>query len=419
MLPIALPTLQNWSCHNCSGCCHQHLIEVSDDERRVIISQNWTTADGIPADQPVLVPHGGPPWKRRYRLGHQPNGACVFLNEQGLCRIHAKFGEAAKPAACRVYPYAFHPEGKRIAVSLRFSCPSVVKNLGASCQQNRNSIKTLASLVVPEGTERIAAPRLNAWTNTEWDDFSRVVGHFDDFVADTTTPLLQRLAYTALIATILNNAGAIAEKGKRLSEFMEFFAGLSVQEPLPAREKLDGIANVHFRLLVAQYARHDTAADLSAGLWRRFRLLKAALKFGQGRGLTPEFRAELKAVPFELMEQSFGPLPPEADELLTRYLRVKIQGIHFCGRAYYDIPFAEGMQALLLVVPSVFWIARWIAASQQRTQWTIGDIQSAVAMADHQHGYSPMFGSSAFRSRVRFLHRDNTTFSKLLTWYGQ
>ena len=53
-------------------------------------------------------------WSRRYRLGHQADGACVFLDERGLCRIHAKFGEQAKPLACRIYPYAFHPAGKKI-----------------------------------------------------------------------------------------------------------------------------------------------------------------------------------------------------------------------------------------------------------------------------------------------------------------
>ena len=94
---LTLPTIQNWSCHNCSGCCRQHLIEVTEEERQRILDQQWSEEDGIASEQPVLVPFAGPPWKKRYRLGHQPDGACVFLDEKGLCKIHAKFGEAAKP----------------------------------------------------------------------------------------------------------------------------------------------------------------------------------------------------------------------------------------------------------------------------------------------------------------------------------
>ncbi|HET6426488.1 MAG TPA: YkgJ family cysteine cluster protein [Planctomycetaceae bacterium] len=119
MLPLQLPTIQNWDCHNCGGCCTQHLIEVTEAERQRILAQNWTPADGIPAGQPLFEWHAGPPWKKRYRLAHRPDGGCVFLDDKGLCRIHAKFGEAAKPLACRIYPYAFHPQGKSVTVSLR------------------------------------------------------------------------------------------------------------------------------------------------------------------------------------------------------------------------------------------------------------------------------------------------------------
>ena len=51
--------------------------------------------------------------------------ACVFLNEQGKCRIHAKFGGPAKPLACQVYPFTLNPAGDHWQVGIRFACPSV------------------------------------------------------------------------------------------------------------------------------------------------------------------------------------------------------------------------------------------------------------------------------------------------------
>ena len=145
-LRLTLPILQNWNCHNCGGCCRQHQIEITEAERQRIIDQKWTTADGVSPDQAIVRMGAG-----RYRLGHQPDGACVFLNENGLCRIHAKFGEMGKPLACRVYPYAFHPAGKSVAVSLRFSCPSVVKNAGRPLSQQQPEIRQIADAVVPAG----------------------------------------------------------------------------------------------------------------------------------------------------------------------------------------------------------------------------------------------------------------------------
>src|SRR6188508_152333 len=112
---LSLPVIQNWDCHNCGGCCRQHQIEITEAEYQRIVDQKWTDADGVPAGK-VVVKAGGLLGKLRYRLAHQVDGACVFLNEQGLCRIHAKFGEAGKPLACLVYPYAFHPAGKAVAV---------------------------------------------------------------------------------------------------------------------------------------------------------------------------------------------------------------------------------------------------------------------------------------------------------------
>src|SRR5262245_45350268 len=117
--PLELPTIQNWSCHNCGGCCRQHGIFITEAARVRIEKQGWGPDSGIPANQPLFVKEQSwfkKPWRR---LAHQPDGACVFLNEQGLCRIHAKFGEEAKPLACRIYPYAFHPAGNKLAVSLR------------------------------------------------------------------------------------------------------------------------------------------------------------------------------------------------------------------------------------------------------------------------------------------------------------
>jgi lysine-N-methylase len=140
------------------------------------------------------------------------------------------------------------------------------------------------------------------------------------------------------------------------------------------------------------------------------------MRLTRGKGLLPPLRSELKQVPFETLEQPFG-WPAAADELFARYIRTKIRGMHFCGPAYYDMPFAEGFFALAFVVPASLYLARWLAAGDERTSITDDDLYAALAMADHHHGYSPFLGGSAARSRVRALAKGD--LPKLCVWYSR
>ena len=220
-ISLTLPTIQNWSCHNCGGCCRQHAIEVTEEERQRILSQGWTANDGTPTGNALFERHAGPPWAKRYRLAHQADGACVFLDERGLCRIHAKFGEAAKPLACRVYPYAFHPAGKQVTVSLRFSCPSVVANRGRSMKQNADEIKQLARAVVPEGHERTPPPALSGRERVDWPDLLRVIDAIDATLAAESVPITLKLNRTLFWLNLVEQSRFDKLSSGRLTEFLE------------------------------------------------------------------------------------------------------------------------------------------------------------------------------------------------------
>jgi len=406
MVRLSLPVLQNWDCHNCGGCCRQHLIEITDAERQRIVDQNWTEADGIPAGQAIVAMGGFGP--TRYRLGHQPDGACVFLNEKGLCRIHAKFGELGKPLACRVYPYAFHPAGKTVAVSLRFSCPSVVKNLGRTLTEQQTEIRKIADAVVPPGGLAMPAPAVNSRSQLDWPDTLRFVQALDDTLAESGSRLMPRLLQAYFWTSLVEQSTFDKLRGDRIQEFLDLIRDAARTEG-PALQgestEVTSVGRLYFRLLVAQYARKDTAADLTSGWLGRWKLFRAIWKFSRGRGNIPPVQDLFRPVPFTSLEPAFGELTPEQEEIFSRYFRVKVQGLHFCGAAYYDIPFVEGFHSLLLVMPVTLWIARWLAVGDGRTVLTTDDIARGLAIADHHHGYSPALGQTAARRRVQSLVR--------------
>ena len=416
---LELPILQNWSCHNCGGCCRQHLIEVTEVESRRILDQKWTSEDGI--HQPVLKWYAGPPWRKRYQLAHQPDGGCAFLDERGLCRIHAKFGESAKPLACRVYPYAIHPKGKSFVVSLRYSCPSVVANKGSPVTSQSNELRKLAEAVIPAGGEKRSAPRLTRNDRVDWPDFLPFVEALDRTLADPTAPLAVRIVRAVTWTSLVGQSAFEKIRGPRIRELIGLLmeaARIELPSLPDVFDEPSSMGRLYFRTLVAQYARKDTVTDLSAGLWGRWKLLRAILKFARGTGAVPPLQAAFQSVPFESLEPSFGTLDPEFDSILTRYFRVKVQGLHFCGPAYYDVPFAEGFHSLALMLPVTLWLARWLCVGDGRDRLTVTDVSTALSIADHHHGYSPVLGQSAARSRVRWL-AEAGDLSRLCLWYSR
>ena len=416
--PLQLSVIQNWSCHNCGGCCRQHEIDITDEERRRIEAQGWRAGADIPVS-PIVT--SGPPWKRRYRLAHQEDGACVFLDEKGLCKIHSKFGEPTKPLACRLYPFVFHPAGESVAVSLRFSCPSVVANNGRDMESRTKELRGLEAEVVPENAAQIPPPYATAKVRLTWTETHHVIELLDTIIEaeDVTFPL--RLWRSLFVLDLLARTQFEKIRGERLVELLQLLADGAVDETPEDLQKIpepSRTGRMHFRLLASQYARRDTAATLQRGWIYRYEMFKAALKFTHGRGNIPRMQDLFaEEIPFAALETPFG-LPEEATEIFQRYYQVKLQGMHFCGPAYYNVPLIEGFQSLALVYPVTLWLARWLAAGAQRSQISTEDISIALAMVDHHHGYSPAFGLGSFRARVRMLAQLGD-ISKLVAWYSR
>ena len=417
---LELPTIQNWSCHSCSGCCREHGIVITDEERERIERQNWTAADGIDEERPLFVREGGLIGKSWYRFNHQSDGGCVFLQDDGLCRIHAKFGEPAKPLACRIYPYVFHPAGNKVTVSLRFSCPSVVKNLGRPVTAQRKEIREIANQLVPANVREATPPELKPGSSLPWPDLLRFVEALERTMSANDAPVRTRLLRALYWIGLVEQSTFDKLEGQRITEFLDLIGEAAVEEVDRMAEDIDSVSRVgrmQFRLHAGQYARKDTHATADRSLGGRLRLLHMAWRLTRGTGTLPQLQDCFREVPFDALEGDFG-LPPEAsEEIFTRYFLVKITGLHFCGRAFYNVPLVEGFRSLALMYPVTLWIARWLAVSSDRHSLTGDDVVQALTIADHNHGYSPALATWSARRRVKNLAQLGDT-PKLCTKYG-
>ena len=412
---LVLPTIQNWSCHNCGGCCRQHAIIITREEKQRIVSQNWTPADGIP--EKMFSKFGSDE-----RLSTTADGSCIFLNEKGLCKIHAKFGEPAKPLACRVYPYAFHPAGDEIVLGLRYSCPSIVANKGATMQQQRGDLNTLHKLVVPDGADKIPPPAISGNQFLTWEETQTIVEALSQLFAHEQLPLPLKLLQADFIVRMVAKADFEKIRGERVGELMQILldnAASEISHDLASLKSPDGLTKTQFRVIVAQFARHDSFAKSSSGMGYRIRMMLAGLKMARGSGNAPAIQSLLSAVPFDHIEEpiaySSSDDETQVDELWSRYFIVKLLGMHFAGRACYNLPVAEGLQRLLLIYPVTMYIARWLAKSKQQSTMAISNVQQALTITDHHHGYSPAMAQANFRSRANYIFKQNA-LSQLIAW---
>ncbi len=422
---LQLPTIQNWNCHSCGDCCTRHIVEITEEERQTILDQGWSDDDEFAGGTPILVCDQGPFWNRRWRLGQRPSGACVFLDERGLCRIHAKFGEPTKPLACRVFPYAFHPQGKQVTVSLRFSCPSVVENKGRPVTDQRETLKAMAREVVPGSVTAAPAPGIKTSGDLEWLAFRQFSTALDQILAADDAPVAMKLRQATRFVAMVATARVDQLSIEQVVDFVGIVMQAARMEVDAERERRGGepepltrVGRLLFRMLAAQYARNDSLSNSQTGWWGRIRLLKVGLKFATGRGLVPPLQDIDRSVRFDQLEEPYGLLTPEAEEMFTRYFRVKIQGLQFCGRAFFGFGLVEGFRALALVFPSMLWLARLMVAADGRDRLETADVARAIEVADHYHGYTPQFNRHQYRWQVGMLAHTGE-IERLISWYSR
>ncbi len=115
--------------------------------------------DGGDHEERVFTPEQGTDASGSLAVALVDN-CCAYLGGDGRCGIHAAAGEAAKPAACRIYPATFVDDGETIRVSLGVECACALDSVGVAggAPLVADTARTGADL--PAGARVIALPAL-------------------------------------------------------------------------------------------------------------------------------------------------------------------------------------------------------------------------------------------------------------------
>jgi lysine-N-methylase len=418
MPKLSLPTVQNWDCHGCGDCCKTYHVRVSAAEQAKIEAQNWL----VESDLGGLPPMVYEPSLGSYRLNHTATGTCVFLGEGNRCKIHTKFGSAAKPLACRLYPFTLTPAGDHWAVGVRYSCPSATDNIGKPLQQHEAELSEYATLYELEAGRplaEISPPELQPGQSVSWSDLLRFVSAMLERLEQPDVPLEYRLRAMLALASLCRKSKFDKITGERLTEFLDVVTP-AILEDVPEAKQVPHpgwLGRMIFRQVLAIYCRKDNGPNPGIGREGRFIRLKAAWRFALGSGPIPALHGLMPTnVTFAEIEQRVEPLSPESEGLLTRFYRMKLESLPFCGVANFDYRFWDGLDSLLLTFPAIRWLGRVLTIPGTRSSDEA--IRLAVRIIDDNFGYVPALGSSRQKWALARLS-ERQEIASLIAWYGE
>lgn len=414
-LPILTLALreQKYSCHGCGNCCRDFTVQLREEDLAKLREQEWESKLG----EPVTVSFRGMTFLRQ-----RDDGACMFLMDNGLCRIHADFGFENKPIACQLFPFHLTPGAEGIITGINFACQSVQENKGAELRTHQSELMRMAG-TMSEMTRRMPPPMLNDDLRAVDAEATALRKHADEWLAATEIDLDTRLDGLAWVALSLSQAQLGNVRGDRFNDLLSvLFAALPDElehHPIPG-------ATQRQRKMLRQaiFARTEDPKIRMIEKVGRFRTTLRQLArnrtFRTGKGMAPSIGEGWPGdVPLKDVEAITAARTHDAhaiDDLMTRYLRATILAGRCWGASYYGWSLVRGLGALTLNVAAVSWLARLHAAGERRDAINIDDVRAALGRVDRTAGRARWLGSVSERLRLRYLSMDDGLRSLLAAY---
>jgi lysine-N-methylase len=209
-----------------------------------------------------------------------------------------------------------------------------------------------------------------------------------------------------------------AVTGARLSELMELLAQAAEAEtpedpgevPAPGR-----IARLVFRMLAAFSTRQDHGPERGAAQSSAWRRMGTAIRFARGAGQIPQTHGAMGNVSFAAAEEPLGELSDEANALLARWTRVKIESGQFCGPTNFHFMVWDGLESLALSFATAMWLARVL---KQGGRSVDDSVTLAVRIVDDNFGFNP-FLARRQRFGLSVLGFQRQELARLVAHYGR
>ncbi len=428
-LPIYVPKLQGqkYSCHGCGSCCRDFTVQLTDTDLQKLNEQGWKERLG----QEYVVQFRGHSW-----LKQTDDGACVFLGDNGLCKVHAEFGLEAKPLACQFFPFMLSPNVRDTHVGISFACGSVVASKGADLESHRGDVRRMSELLPASAPMPV---QLQGKLIASESEVATIETALDGWLRKKNISPAVRYQGLAWLITSLLQANLGNVRGEKLRQLANTLSD-AVEQELPLLDWPEPSPRAWKLLRQAVFTRIEDPkiGDLLKrgkvasvlGQWARSR------KWAVGKGISPK-TAGFRSVDFASFESTFGvfdtsttsigdstSLSIEAakntltdsqshdaeamDDLLQRWIRATILGGRAWGSGLYGLPIDQGLGLIMVNLLTALWLARFHAAGRGAQHVSLLDLQVAVGRVDRTSGRAVWLATAGERLRVKWLsHSDS------------
>lgn len=414
MLPLKpLPMIERWDCHQCGVCCRGSIVPLSADDLAKLDAQKWHEHPDFRGTS-VTVSES---WLgREQRLAHRPDGSCVFLLPDGLCRIHKELGFDAKPLVCRMFPLQVVPRDGVAIVTIRRACPSAAADKGRPVAEQLDFAKKLAR---ERGLadESADPPPIKPGEYRPWRVTRKLLDSLDRILNDNRYPPLRRLVHALVFCRLLERAKTRQLDDARLADLLgvlESSVADEVGDVFTNRQPPSGAAAVIFRQTAAEYVRVHPRYHVRPSWRQRLKLAWTAWAMLRGRGQLPRLHPEFPPATFEQLEQPLGVLDGSLYQPFDRFLETTAQSWSYClaGRIGWSV--VESLRQLALSYPVGLWLLRWASAGREPT---LADVLDIITALDRGQGYAPLAGTQQ-RHRLNVLAKLDE-LPRLVAWYGR
>lgn len=411
-LPIVpLKSDEFWDCHQCGVCCRGSIVPLSCEDAARLREQQWEDEPELQHTQ-LTVRHRTA--ASSLRLAHRDDGTCVFLNADGLCRIHSKFGMEAKPSVCQTFPLQLIPLEKHAVLTVRRACPSAAADLGQPVATRIPSIKKL----VRGGhlhANPATPPAFKKGEHRQWQPTQAILEEAGQLLRDPRYPPVRRMVHALHYASHLEAAKTRRMDDKQIAELARTLRELEPEESKPIFAEMrppKTYSKILLRRTAMVCGRLHPECRYRTSWKARWELSQIAWKAVRGKGSTPVFNNAFAESTFEALEEPLGVQSPEIYEPLTRFIETNAESYLYAlaNRGGWSV--IESVRGLALLFPVGMWLLRWQSYGRQPT---VDDMLKVVVMLDRSQGYGPLSGR-AHRQTIAALSF-NEGLERLVVWY--
>jgi lysine-N-methylase len=415
-LPIrTLPIVERWDCRSCGFCCRSTRFKLSGEDLRKLREQAWEKHPDFKGVA-IVTRHGL--LRKHYRLGRRPDGSCVFLTDDNLCRIHRDFGEPAKPLVCRMFPFQLVPLKDCAFVTLRQYCPTAAAELGRPLEEYLPYVVALAE----EGgltAKPIKLPAISPGCTRSWEELLMVADCLERLMHDKRFPLARRLAHGLEFCDIIerNRLDGIGEN--ELAAYLDKSAAAAAAEEKNAKlfylpRRPERIARLMFRQILFEYVRLHPDYRARAGWAERRRLFRGATVFARGKGGLEFVGESFPPATFEALERPLGEISEDILHPLDRFYKKVAAAKQYLLLGDASWTLVDGFRFTAVSYAAGLWLLRLTSGDRPPA---LEDVLKVLRTIDRGQGWDWLLGGR-HRRRVAFLNRLGE-LKKLLAWYAR